>query len=722
MTTVPKYNWLLLSVAYALTLLGVLYGTSLIAQEIPPVVQENRLEADKLFEAVSNTLSKNSVEQVEPAILNQYRQQLREFKQQAAQRINRASETLKTEQDLLDALGPAPEEGEIEDAELASQRKSLEKGIRDVNAELRQANLNIARSDELLGQIADLEQQRLKSKLSSRLTIPLLPTELQEGFKQAVIYAGNFDSWLKAIVLFSFLAAGCRLMIPASNLLNHQIKKSPGLSAQKISSYTLMQLLVAATIVLLFRFNLVRLDQYAQLENLLQAVSSAWLALMLFRILGKIRLQPKDATDQYGSKIKSYAWLWDGLRRVLRLSVAIIPILALGGFIELAAYLSLNLFASIFGLMLFAIMRGVAVLAALRFTAKSAPKDGTAKEKVEDEALSPLAISILEPVFALIVFSMVLFFWGMTTEDLESWLETYRNGIPIGNITLDFSDIGAGISAFALLFGITKILQWFLGSRVLPYTHLDAGIKNAALTVVGYIGIIAAILSAFGALGLSMENLAIVAGALSVGIGFGLQAIFSNFVSGLILLFERPVKVGDMVIVGGEQGVIRKIRVRSTEIETFWNSNIIVPNSQLISETVTNWTLHNRVGRVDVKIGVAYGSDTEKVSEVLLKVAEGHPSVRRYPESKVFFMDFGESSLDFELRCFISNIRDIYRVMSELRFAIDKAFREHGIEIPFPQRDLHIRSGFKEGLQEGLVRKQSADADSAKEVTADLEK
>jgi small-conductance mechanosensitive channel len=196
--------------------------------------------------------------------------------------------------------------------------------------------------------------------------------------------------------------------------------------------------------------------------------------------------------------------------------------------------------------------------------------------------------------------------------------------------------------------------------------------------------------------GISFAGLAIVAGALSVGIGFGLQNIVSNFVSGLILLFERPIKSGDFVTVGGVEGTVKSISIRATEIETLDRQNILVPNSELVSQQVTNWVLHDPIGRLILDIGVAYGSDVEKVRTILEEVATGSEYVITdgvmAPKPKALFMSFGDSSLNFELRVWIRQIRRRFDATSDLHFAVDKAFRENGVEIPFPQRDLHVRS------------------------------
>jgi potassium efflux system protein len=252
-------------------------------------------------------------------------------------------------------------------------------------------------------------------------------------------------------------------------------------------------------------------------------------------------------------------------------------------------------------------------------------------------------------------------------------------------------------SALITIAVILTIGGWFrkrMESTWLQHTRLDRGAREATVTITGYMIITIAVITGLSIAGFNFQSIALIAGALSVGIGFGLQNIVNNFISGLILLFERPIKTGDWVMVGTTEGYVKRIRIRSTEIQTFDRADVIVPNSELISSQVTNWMLHDSRGRARIPVGVAYGSDTQKVKAILEKVAAEHPRVVNdgsAPKPKVLFRGFGESSLDFELRCFIHDIDERLQVVSDLNFAIDAAFRETGIEIPFPQRDLHVR-------------------------------
>lgn len=265
-------------------------------------------------------------------------------------------------------------------------------------------------------------------------------------------------------------------------------------------------------------------------------------------------------------------------------------------------------------------------------------------------------------------------------------------GFRIGGVVISLTDILFAIFAFVAILAGTRLVQGGLQRGPLAHSRMDAGVQNSLVTLLGYAGLVFAATTALSIAGVDLSNLALIAGALSVGIGFGLQSVVNNFVSGLILLFERPIKVGDWIVTASGEGIVKKISVRSTEIETFDRSAIIIPNAELVASTVTNWTHKNNMGRVRVAVGVAYDSDPVRVREILLKCAEENPLVVRFPEPFVSWEGFGASSLDFDLRCFLSDIGKGLQARTELRYAIYKAFKENGIEFPYPQQDIHVRS------------------------------
>jgi small-conductance mechanosensitive channel len=254
----------------------------------------------------------------------------------------------------------------------------------------------------------------------------------------------------------------------------------------------------------------------------------------------------------------------------------------------------------------------------------------------------------------------------------------------------------SGVFVFLLLVLATLVFahlaERLLVRRLFKHYGLRKGLDMAIGRLVKYAVIAVGVLISFQTIGVQMDSVAVIFGFLSVGIGFGLQNLTSNFISGILLLVERPVKVGDRIYVDGVAGDITDIRIRATVVRTLDNVCIIVPNSKLIEEKVTNWSYDNDILRVHVDVGVAYGSDVERVRQILLTVAQDHKEVLGEPEPKVFFMEFGDSSLNFTLFAYIHDLRNAFGVRSDLRFAIDKAFRENGIEIPFPQRDIHMKS------------------------------
>ena len=275
--------------------------------------------------------------------------------------------------------------------------------------------------------------------------------------------------------------------------------------------------------------------------------------------------------------------------------------------------------------------------------------------------------------------------WGVPAQDLLSTLRMAYFGFGVGGITLSLSSIVAAAAVFAVVVVATRLIQNWLGQRLLPETRLDAGVSNSIRTIFGYLGVIVAVLLAGAQVGLDVQKLALVAGGLSVGIGFGLQTIANNFVSGLILLWERGIRVGDWVVVGADQGYVRRINARSTEIETFDRATLIVPNSTLVTGVVKNWLHSDRVGRIIIALNVAYESDVEEVRDILISAAKAQESVLTIPAPAVQFAEFGDWALKFNLTCFVDDIEIAERTKSEMNFDILHRMREADIRIPYPQ-------------------------------------
>ena len=297
---------------------------------------------------------------------------------------------------------------------------------------------------------------------------------------------------------------------------------------------------------------------------------------------------------------------------------------------------------------------------------------------------------VVDPLFVLMTIYLLLALWGVSVDILNHGIYKVFTGFKIGGIKISLLSIFLGLIIFFVAVNIVRALKKRLASNVLCKMDIDEGIKASLESGFGSIGYVLSALLAIAIMGGDLGNLALIAGALSVGIGLGLQNVVNNFVSGIIILFERPIKVGDWVSINGEEGRVKQINIRATEVETFKKTSLIIPNANLLSTTVTNLTHSDNSSRMSINVGVAYGSDTKRVAEILLECAENHKRVLKKPAPSVVFKDFGPSSLDFELRCYTSDIWTGWIIPSDLRFEIDRRFREEGIEIPFPQQTLTI--------------------------------
>jgi len=268
----------------------------------------------------------------------------------------------------------------------------------------------------------------------------------------------------------------------------------------------------------------------------------------------------------------------------------------------------------------------------------------------------------------------------------------FTDKIQIGSASFSLGSIVLFFLIIWLSIIISKMIRIILEQDILDKFSLAKGVPHTIAVMVRYSLITIGVLLAVTAVGMPLDRLTILFGAFGVGIGFGLQNIFNNLVSGLILLFERPIQIGDTIEVGQLMGHVKSIGIRASNIRTFEGAEVIVPNGQLISNEVVNWTLSDQQRRIEVIAGVAYGSDPHKVRELLLKALEEHPEVIKDPSPNVFFNDLGENSLDFRLLFWTSNFDDWIRIRSDVLFKVYDVLKEAGIEIPFPQMDLHLRS------------------------------
>ncbi|RWN52271.1 mechanosensitive ion channel family protein [Mesorhizobium sp.] len=396
-------------------------------------------------------------------------------------------------------------------------------------------------------------------------------------------------------------------------------------------------------------------------------------------------LKPFKATD--GSWRPWPAWL-----RYTAVALGLFTIAtALLGYIGLAIFVSLQVVVT--GTILVTAYIGFLSARAISeeggFANTSIGRWLSTNSSYEESALDQLGLVVsvaINLMIVLVFLPMILLMWGFQPGDIEAWAYKLATGLTVGSVTISVTGILTGIVVFIIGYFLTRWFQGWLDGSVMARGKVDTGVRNSIRLAVGYAGVALAALVGVSAAGIDLSNLALVAGALSLGIGFGLQNVVSNFVSGLILLAERPFKVGDWIVAGEISGTVKKISVRATEIETFQRQSVILPNSNLINNAVGNWTHRNKLGRIDIKVGVAYGSDVKQAHAVLLEIARGHPLVLKNPEPFVLFTNFGAAALEFEIRVFLADVMNGNIVQNDIRFAVLDEFADQHIEIPSAPR------------------------------------
>ena len=388
------------------------------------------------------------------------------------------------------------------------------------------------------------------------------------------------------------------------------------------------------------------------------------------------------------------ARLFRAIRMVVWAIVAAIVVCALTGYLPLARFLAQQLIVtgSILALVYLLLLWVDGFVQGLNDdgTATGRWLTRTARLQRREQLALPIGL-ILKFVVLVLSVPFIMLQWGYSWPDIREWYRQLFFGLRIGNTDVTFGALVASVMVFGLGYGAARLFQGWLDAQVLQPAGISGGVRNSIRTGVGYVGIMVAALAAFSYAGFNLSSLAIVAGALSLGIGFGLQNLVNNFVSGLILLAERPIKVGDLVVVGGEEGYVRKISVRSTELETFDRASVLIPNSSFISDKVKNWTFRNNICRIAIPLGIAYGSDPRRVQDLLLTIARDHPDVLTAPEPAVTLDEFAAANLRFTLYAFIGDIAKSGKIRTDLAMAIIETFAQAGIAIPSGQTEIGIR-------------------------------
>ena len=296
---------------------------------------------------------------------------------------------------------------------------------------------------------------------------------------------------------------------------------------------------------------------------------------------------------------------------------------------------------------------------------------------------------LVTPVLAMLFLYSLLNLWGVPGKFMLNGLKKLVFGFKVGGIQISLVAIATGLLVFLVSITVVRVLKTRISNNLLNRINMDEGIKHSLISGFGFTGFIIACILAVVAMGVDLSNLAVIAGALSVGIGFGLQDVIKNLVSGIIILFERPFKVGDWVIINGDEGKIKQINIRSTELETWTRQSVIIPNATLISSSLVNLTHDNNWHRQSIAVGVSYDADADVVTKLLLECVKSSKKVAKNPAPYVVFKDFGSSSLDFEVRYYLSNIWEGWSAASDIRYEILKRFREENINIAYPQLVIH---------------------------------
>ncbi len=386
------------------------------------------------------------------------------------------------------------------------------------------------------------------------------------------------------------------------------------------------------------------------------------------------------------NKIFSCPWFTFSTYLVVVVSVGF-AVLAFTGYVNLVTVLAVSIVQA---LML------TSVMAALHFVIKNTLMHFISSLTGEaDEAIAKsLWLYWLTVIFDVGIFItwllMMSMICGLDSDSLIAWLYLITfTGVKVGSASFSITYLLKAVVIYFVVYYIMRLILRLMETKVFPYTHFDQGTKDAISTVFGYAGLLFAIVMGVYALGISSTSLAFIVSAFTFGLSFGLKEIFNNFISGVILFIERPIKVGDWVDVAGESGVVKNIKLRATTVETFARKTLLIPNSQFITSVVCN-DLYNPIARSAITIEAGYDDNPEVIRDVLLAVAKAHKGVMKTPEPSVLFMDFNDSGLEFCLRFFCMT-EDRSTITSELRYAIVEAFSKAGLEMPYPKRDVYIK-------------------------------
>ncbi|MEJ5019731.1 mechanosensitive ion channel family protein [Ochrobactrum vermis] len=415
---------------------------------------------------------------------------------------------------------------------------------------------------------------------------------------------------------------------------------------------------------------------------------------------------------------------WPRAFRTFLIILGLLPILAaVFGYIGMARFISQQIVVTgaFLVTMYMGFLTGRAISEEQAFASSPIGKAMRERFHFDDATLDQLGLVagiLINLVVALIGIPLVLMQLGFQWAELKSTFYQLMTGFQIGNISISLMGLLTGVLLFVIGYLLTRWFQNWLDNSVMARGRVDSGVRNSIRTVIGYVGLCLAALMGVSAAGFNMSNLALIAGGLSLGIGFGLQNIVQNFVSGLILLAERPFKVGDWVEAGTVSGIVKKISVRATEVETFQKQSIIVPNSTLINGNVGNWTHRNKLGRIDINVQASYTEEPRRVHGLLLEIVRGHPSILKNPEPFVAFQSMNDSLMVFDIYAYVADITSTGGIKNELRFQIVERFHEEGLHLSSSTTDLVLSVPEIEKLSSVMQREKEHSSTARKNKAA----
>src|SRR6478609_1884312 len=686
-----------------------------------PSIEELKKSLDEIEAAVDS-------EDITAETLAGFRDKLNSAADILRKKIDWLEPRAKEAEDRLKELGPAPaKDAPSESAEIAGQRKELTDEFNDIDGELKQARVLTVKTDQLGDRVAQKRHALYANELFARSASILDPSFWTEVYRALPIELRSIEALVEAwsehhtrprwagaaliiVVIIAIVVVLTRWWLPRVIGEPSNTRSAKAWAALWVFVWFAIRTPLAgfAALLALTTFGLltVRLEQIAQgvvagmgaaafghgvargllapehphrrlvqeddetalcFYNHLLWASRALGVLIVLQVVHKTLFAPLVITvatnalfaattaaflvhlvlrlgtikKNRGEALVAASWAHPlGLLMAVLIGIALVA-----GYAGVAAFISLRVIvaAAVFGALFLLLVITQTLFASIN---EQTPKGQMLAESLGiDPRTLGLSGALLSALIRVILiatsFLLIIGPWEVSTADLFDTVRNIPFGFKIGEIRVSFQAILAAI--------------------------------------LGYVGAITAIALALSGLGFDLQKIALIAGALSVGIGFGLQSIVSNFVSGLILLTERPIRVGDSIVVKGEEGWVRRVRVRATEIETFDRASVIIPNSEFITGVVKNWTRANRLGRIVVKVGVSYETDPDRVRDILTDIANAHPQIVQTPPPAAYLVAFGETQLEFELRCVVAEVEKGLSVRSELHYAIIQKFREAGI-------------------------------------------